>query len=303
MVELVALRVARDKPLTLGLLAGLGIGTVGLAAEWAWSYAWWTIEWPASMLVEGVVCGFVAAVAGGVTRRVRRARAQLARRSLRGPCRASRCRPRSWRSSPSSRTPRRSRRGDPVRAQVTLTDVKPPPEREVDVRRRARPGGRRRRRPLVRDHRVAGQGGPLPRRAARGGLARRLPQHRAGARSTATGSRRCACTRASRSRAWPSTSPRTRRSRSRACPAEPAFTRSFKRDKELSSASRSPASRACSSLGAYLIVLLIFIGLYGAMGWGLALMQQRLGYARSAGVRAAGPRASGARCRPMPAIP
>ena len=66
MVELVALRVARDKPLTLGLLAGIGIGTIGLAAEWAWSYAWWTIEWPASMLVEGVVCGFVAAVGGGV---------------------------------------------------------------------------------------------------------------------------------------------------------------------------------------------------------------------------------------------
>src|SRR4051812_34547614 len=66
-VELVALRVARDKPLTLGLLAGVGIGTVGLAAEWAWSYAWWTIPWPASMLAEGVICGFVAAVAGGVT--------------------------------------------------------------------------------------------------------------------------------------------------------------------------------------------------------------------------------------------
>ena len=66
-VELIALRVGRDKPIQLGLLAGLGIGTVGLAAEWAWSHAWWTISWPSSMLVEGVICGFVAGVAGGVT--------------------------------------------------------------------------------------------------------------------------------------------------------------------------------------------------------------------------------------------
>ena len=60
-VELIALRVSRDRPIRFGLLAGLGIGTIGLAAEWAWSYAWWTIPWPSSMLVEGVVCGLVAA--------------------------------------------------------------------------------------------------------------------------------------------------------------------------------------------------------------------------------------------------
>ena len=60
----------RDKPIALGAAAGIGIGTIGLAAEWAWSHAWWTIEWPASMLVEGVVCGFVG---GGRRRRGRRA--------------------------------------------------------------------------------------------------------------------------------------------------------------------------------------------------------------------------------------
>ena len=85
-VEAVALRVARDKPLTLGLLAGMGIGTIGLAAEWAWSFAWWTIEWPASMLVEGVICGFVAAVGRRHDRRLHRPRAQLARdRPAAGP--------------------------------------------------------------------------------------------------------------------------------------------------------------------------------------------------------------------------
>lgn len=65
-VELVALRIARNRPLTLGAVAGAGIGVFGLAAEWGWSYAWWTLHWPASMLPEAAVAGFVAAVAGGV---------------------------------------------------------------------------------------------------------------------------------------------------------------------------------------------------------------------------------------------
>ena len=131
-VELIALRVGRDKPIRLGLLAGLGIGTVGLAAEWAWSYAWWTIPWPSSMLVEGVVCGLVAAVAGGVT-------GGFIGRALSSP------------ELPPGPVPRFAlpaalvalvavvayatpvTAGDPIRAQVTLTDVKPPPQREVNV--------------------------------------------------------------------------------------------------------------------------------------------------------------------------
>jgi hypothetical protein len=65
-VELVALRVDPRRAVRFGLAAGAGIGTIGLAAEWAWSYVWWTIEWPASLLPEAVIAGFVAAVAGGV---------------------------------------------------------------------------------------------------------------------------------------------------------------------------------------------------------------------------------------------
>ncbi|MBV8305773.1 MAG: hypothetical protein JOZ04_16310, partial [Acidimicrobiia bacterium] len=64
-IELVALRVdARRQPLTLGLLAGLGIGTIGLAAEWAWSHVFMPLPWHASLLPLGAVWGFVAAVAG-----------------------------------------------------------------------------------------------------------------------------------------------------------------------------------------------------------------------------------------------
>ena len=110
-----------------------GIGTVGLAAEWAWSFAWWTIEWPASMLVEGVICGFVAAVGGRRDRRLHRARAQLARdrpaagAALRAAGGARRARRRARLRDADHAPATRSRRD------VTLTDVKPPPKREVNV--------------------------------------------------------------------------------------------------------------------------------------------------------------------------
>ena len=66
LVEAVALRIPRDRQLQLGAVAGALIGTIGLAAEWAWSHIWMPHPWPASLLPEGVVFGFIAAVAGGV---------------------------------------------------------------------------------------------------------------------------------------------------------------------------------------------------------------------------------------------
>jgi hypothetical protein len=65
-VELVALRIDPRRTLRFGIWAGVAIGTIGLAGEWAWSYVWWTIEWPASLLPEAVICGLVAAIAGAV---------------------------------------------------------------------------------------------------------------------------------------------------------------------------------------------------------------------------------------------
>src|SRR5437867_3910387 len=64
-VEVVAARVGDGRQLTLGLWAGAGIGTVGLAAEWAWSHIWMPLPWHASLLPEAAVFGFLAAVAGG----------------------------------------------------------------------------------------------------------------------------------------------------------------------------------------------------------------------------------------------
>lgn len=65
-VEAVALRVSSDEPLRFGLWAGLGIGTVGLAAEWAWSQLWMPLPWPGALFPEGAVVGFLAALAGAM---------------------------------------------------------------------------------------------------------------------------------------------------------------------------------------------------------------------------------------------
>jgi hypothetical protein len=63
-VEAVALFVSTKRPLRFGLVSGIGIGTVGLAAEWAWSHLWMPLPWPESAFPEVAVVGFAAAVAG-----------------------------------------------------------------------------------------------------------------------------------------------------------------------------------------------------------------------------------------------
>ena len=63
-VELVALRVATEKPLAFGLWSGLAIGTVGLAAEWGWSHLWLPLPWPSELFPEGALLGFAGAMAG-----------------------------------------------------------------------------------------------------------------------------------------------------------------------------------------------------------------------------------------------
>jgi len=65
-VEAVALRVSPERPLAFGLWSGLGIGTAGLASEWAWSHFWMPIAWPASALAETVVAGLAIALAASL---------------------------------------------------------------------------------------------------------------------------------------------------------------------------------------------------------------------------------------------
>jgi hypothetical protein len=63
-VEAIALFVSTKRPLRFGLAAGVGIGTVGLAAEWAWSHLWMPLPWPESAFPEVALVGFAAAIAG-----------------------------------------------------------------------------------------------------------------------------------------------------------------------------------------------------------------------------------------------
>jgi hypothetical protein len=80
-VELVALRWKPERPYLFGAIAGLGVGTIGLAAEWGWSHLWMPNPWPGGLLGEalplvplvGVAAGLVGAFVGtalGAPRRV-----------------------------------------------------------------------------------------------------------------------------------------------------------------------------------------------------------------------------------------
>jgi hypothetical protein len=57
---------AAERPITFGALAGLGVGTIGLAAEWLWSHVWVVNPWPSSLFPEAAITGLIAALAGGV---------------------------------------------------------------------------------------------------------------------------------------------------------------------------------------------------------------------------------------------
>ena len=131
-VEAVALRVPRERPIRLGIYAGIGIGTLGLAAEWAWSYIWWELPWTESMLPEAVITSFIVAVAAGVI-------GGFVGRSLASPWVQPVSRPRrlvpiaaaamvavfiyAAQTSP----------GDPTRATVELSDATPPPQRTANA--------------------------------------------------------------------------------------------------------------------------------------------------------------------------
>jgi hypothetical protein len=65
-VEAVFARAGGRSAVVNGAIAGALIGTVGLAAEWAWSHIWMPIPWNDSLLPEAAIAGFVTAVAAGI---------------------------------------------------------------------------------------------------------------------------------------------------------------------------------------------------------------------------------------------
>ena len=66
LVEAVAFAVPVARQVTFGLVSGLLIGTVGLAAEWGWSQIWMPIPWSSALWPLAGILGLVAALAGGV---------------------------------------------------------------------------------------------------------------------------------------------------------------------------------------------------------------------------------------------
>jgi hypothetical protein len=65
-VELVAVWLDTKRPYRFGVVSGVLIGTVGLAAEWGWSHLWMPISWPSSMLAEAIVITPIVAIGGGL---------------------------------------------------------------------------------------------------------------------------------------------------------------------------------------------------------------------------------------------
>jgi hypothetical protein len=66
LVEGVALFISVKRTLLFGAVCGVLIGTVGLAAEWAWSHIWMPIPWPSVMLGETIVAGLTMAIAASL---------------------------------------------------------------------------------------------------------------------------------------------------------------------------------------------------------------------------------------------
>ena len=128
LVELAALALIRRGPLAVGLASGALIGTVGLAAEWAFSHLVMPLPWPAELLPEAPVLALVAALAGGALG------AHLGS-ALQAPGR--RPLPRALPVAALAvvvaciALPLRTEAGPPLRASVTLDEVRPAPEREV----------------------------------------------------------------------------------------------------------------------------------------------------------------------------
>jgi hypothetical protein len=65
LVEAFFARARSRSPVATGAIAGVLIGTVGLAAEWGWTHVWMPIPWADTLLPEAVIAGFITAVAAG----------------------------------------------------------------------------------------------------------------------------------------------------------------------------------------------------------------------------------------------
>ncbi|MFL5895406.1 MAG: hypothetical protein ACJ76Z_09855 [Thermoleophilaceae bacterium] len=66
LVEAVALVITTRRPIALGAVSGVLIGTVGFAAEYAWTHVWMPLPWTSSLMPEGLIVAIGAGVVGGL---------------------------------------------------------------------------------------------------------------------------------------------------------------------------------------------------------------------------------------------
>jgi hypothetical protein len=137
-VEAVALRIPIQRPLALGAWSGLGIGTLGFAAEWAWSHVFMPNPWPSSMLGEALPWAIAAGVSGGVL-------GGLVGRALAADTVARAPVPK-WAGALAGVValaaiawPLATNSGDNVSAQVSLRELTPAPARTVEATIRVQP--------------------------------------------------------------------------------------------------------------------------------------------------------------------
>lgn len=265
-VEAVALRVSADRPLRLGALAGLGIGTLGLAAEWGWSHVWWMIPWTSALVPEGIVVGVLAGVAAGII-------GGFVGGSLRAPDVVRKPEPR-WLAPVAAAVfvglfvfALQVNAGPRTTAAVTLTETAPAPEREVRLRVELEP-------PDAADdaewiNATAWQGG--------GSVAEPLEEVGPGVYETNAAipvygnwkstlrlhnDRQVA--------SLPIFMPADEAIPVKEIPARASFTREFVLDKENLQREQKKGVSSALVTGAYLLVLLVAVGLIGSLAWGLA---------------------------------
>ena len=65
-VEAIAAWRGTERQISFGVLAGFGVGTLGLAAEWAWTQVAMPLPWRAAMFPSALILGVIAGLSGGV---------------------------------------------------------------------------------------------------------------------------------------------------------------------------------------------------------------------------------------------
>ena len=274
LVELAAL--ALRGPVRLGIGAGVLIGTVGVAAEWAWTQIAFPLPWNAVAAARGAAA---RARRGGRRRAHRRAhRRRPALAAASGDDAATRARRRARRRHRDAGDPH-AHRDRAARARVR--DARRPAR--GDRHRQARSARRRRQRQVVPRDVVAGRRQPPRRSCARRVRAPTARPSRS--RSTASGRRWSACTRARASSRCRSTCPATPRSRRREVPAEPQFARAFVADHEV--LRREETGDAAPWLGglAYGILGMVALAWLLAIGAAVTRFERRVGASALAGLR------------------